>query len=78
MPLKVQKQGKESSQSIIRRFTQRMRKSGILLEARSKRFMKRPKSRPLAKRSALRKEVKKQEYLEMRKMAKPTERASYR
>ena len=78
MPLKVQKQGKESSQNIIRRFTQRVRKSGILLEARSKQFKRRPKSRPLAKRSALRREAKKQEYLEMRKMAKPTERNSYR
>ncbi len=71
MPLKVQKQGRESSQGIIRRFVQKMRKSGILLEARHRQFKRRPKSRPLVKRSALRREVKKQEYLEMRKMAKP-------
>jgi|GEM_PF-703038 len=72
MPLRVQKQGKESSQNVIRRFTQRVRKSGILFEARSKQFKRRPKSKPLVKRSALRREIKKQEYLEMRKMAKPT------
>jgi len=78
MPLKVQKQGKESSQNIIRRFIQRVRKSGVLVEARKKQFKKRPKSRPLIKLSALRREEKKQEYLEMRKMGKPIERNSYR
>ncbi|MDD5750655.1 MAG: 30S ribosomal protein S21 [Candidatus Pacebacteria bacterium] len=71
MPLKVQKQGKESSQNIVRRFTQRVRKSGILLQARKKQFKRRPKSRPLAKFSALRREAKRKEYQEMRKMAKP-------
>jgi len=70
MPLKVQKQGRESSQNVIRRFVQKMRKSGILVEARSRQFKKRPKSRPLMKDSALRREAKKQEYLELKKMSR--------
>ena len=72
MPLKVQKQGKESSQSVIRRFTQKIRKSGILLQARKKQFKKRPKSKPLLKASALRRDTKKREFVEARKMGKPT------
>ncbi|PIR91733.1 hypothetical protein COS21_01990 [bacterium (Candidatus Gribaldobacteria) CG02_land_8_20_14_3_00_41_15] len=72
MPLKVQKQGKESSQSVIRRFTQKIRKSGILLQARKKQFKKRPKSKPLLKASALRRDAKKREFVEARKMGKPT------
>ena len=70
MPLKVQKQGRESSQSIVRRFTQKLRRSGILVEARKRRFLKRPESAQLQKRSALRKEQKKQEYQELRKLGK--------
>lgn len=70
MPLKVQKQGRESSQSVIRRFTQKLRKSGILLEARKKRFKTKPKSKQLAKRSALRRVEKKQEYLKLKKLGK--------
>ncbi|MDD5146583.1 MAG: 30S ribosomal protein S21 [Candidatus Pacebacteria bacterium] len=70
MPLAVQKQGKETSQSLIRRFTQKMRKSGIVLEVRKRQFKQKPKSRPLTKLSALRRITKKQEYLEKQKMGK--------
>ncbi len=69
-PLQVKKQGRESSQGIIRRFSQRLRKSGILFEARRNRFRKRKKSKQLTKRSALRREAKKAEYKELKKTGK--------
>lgn len=70
MPLAVQKQGKESTQNLVRRFTQKLRKSGTLFEARKRRFRKKPKSKPLLKRSALRRIIKRQEYAEMKKMGR--------
>lgn len=68
MPLAIQKQGKESSQSLIRRFSQKMRKSGIVLEVRRRQFKSKPKSRQLVKDSALRRIIKKAEYLQQQKM----------
>ena len=70
MPLKVQKQGRESPQSLIRRFVQKVRKSGILLEARKRMFREREKSWQLKKRSALRREEKKREYERLKKLGK--------
>lgn len=70
MPLKVQKQGRESSQGVVRRFTQKLRRSGILLEARKNRFKQRPESAQLRKRSALRRAGKREEYLELKKLGK--------
>jgi len=70
MPLKVQKQGRESSQSLIRRFAQKIRKSGILLEVRKRMFKEREKSWQMKKRSALRREEKKREYERLKKLGK--------
>jgi len=70
MPLKVQKQGRESSQGVVRRFTQKLRRSGILLEARKNRFQQRAESAQLRKRSALRRAGKRAEYLELKKLGK--------
>jgi hypothetical protein len=70
MPLKVQKQGRESSQNLIRRFAQKIRQSGILLEARKRLFKEREKSWQLKKRSALRREEKRREYEKLKKLGK--------
>jgi len=71
MPLEVRKQSnRETSQSLIRRFSQKIKKSGILLEARKRRFKIRTKSNQLKKRSALRREKKKKEYDELKKLGK--------
>ncbi len=67
MPLQVEKQIRESSQSLIRRFTQKLRRSGILIEVRKRRFLKKLKTGQLKKRSALRREEKKQEYKAIKK-----------
>ena len=70
MPLKVQKQNRESTQSLVRRFSQKMRKSGILLEARKKQFKRRKKSSQLKKRTALRREKLRSKYEKLKKLGK--------
>jgi len=70
MPLKVQKQDRESIQGLIRRFSQKMRKSGILLEARKKQFRRRGKSSQLKKRAALRREELRKRYEKLKKLGK--------
>ncbi|PIR72152.1 MAG: 30S ribosomal protein S21 [Candidatus Nealsonbacteria bacterium CG10_big_fil_rev_8_21_14_0_10_36_24] len=70
MPLEVQKQGKESPQSLVRRFSKKVKQSGILLQAKKNRFQEKPKSKQLKKRSALRREQLKKEYEILEKMGK--------
>lgn len=70
MPLRANRQPRESSQSLTRRFSQKIKKSGILLEARKRQFKKREKSAQLRKRSALRREKKRQEYEKLKKLGK--------
>jgi len=70
MPLQVKRQEKESSQSLVRRFLQKLRRSGILIEARKRQFRVRNKSKQLKKRSALRREAKKKEYEKIRKLGR--------
>ena len=70
MPLEIKKQEKESSQSLVRRFSKRVKSSGILLKARRGRFFIRPKSAQMTKRSALRREIMKKEYEKLLKLGK--------
>jgi len=42
--MKIQKQVKETSQSLVYRFTKAVQKSGVLVEARKGRFSKTKKS----------------------------------
>ena len=71
MPLEVKKQSdKETSQNLSRRFLQKVKKSGILLEVRKRRFKKKAKSKQMKKRSALRRAKKQEEYNELRKLGK--------
>ena len=70
MPLKAEKQNRESTQSLIRRFSRKMRKSGILIEARKKRFMKREQSSQLKKRTALRRNELQKKYEELKKLGR--------
>jgi len=70
MSLRVKKQEKENSQSLIRRFTKSIKQSGILLEARKSLFLEKEKSREMKKRSALRREMLKREYERLKKLGK--------
>lgn len=68
--LEIKKEERESSQSLVRRFSRKMKQSGILLRARKIRFRGKEKSHQMKKRSALRKEQLRQEYEKMEKMGK--------
>lgn len=71
MPLEIRKKERESSQSLVRRFTKTVRQSGVLLELRRKKFHQRAKSELSQKKSALRKEEFKKQRAKLQKMAKP-------
>lgn len=71
MNLEIQRKERETSQSLIRRFSRRIRQSGILLRARKIRFRQRPKSKQMKKRAALRREELKKEYEKLKKLGKP-------
>lgn len=75
--LEIKKQDRENSQSLVRRFSKRVKKSGILIRARKLRFKKRGKSEQMKKKSALRREELRKEYLLEEKMNKP-EKKVYR
>ena len=68
MVIEVEKQGRENSQSLIRRFTKKVQRSGVLLRARKSRFFHRPKSETMKKRAALRREKLKKEYEKLKKL----------
>ncbi len=70
MALEIKKQEKESSQNLVRRFSKRVKLSGILLRARKNRFYERTKSQQMRKRSALRREELKKEYEKLEKLGK--------
>lgn len=70
MSLEIKRQGKETSQNLVRRFSRRMKQSGILLRARKARFKERVKSPQMKKRSALRREELKKEYEKLEKLGK--------
>ena len=61
---------KETSQSLVYRFTQAVRKSGLLVEARKRKFNKRVLSKNLQHRKAILREEKKKEYLRNKKLGK--------
>lgn len=68
MPLEVKRQERENTQSLIRRFSRAIKQSGILREARKKRFFQRSFSGRAKKESALRRVKLRQEYEKLDKM----------
>ncbi len=74
MALKVDKNNKENNSSLVHRFTRSVLQSGIIKEARKRRFRKRPLSDTAKKRSALKRENKKAEYQKLAKMGKDVRR----
>ena len=71
MALKVVKKDRETSQSLVHRFTKTVRQSGLLLQLRKGQFHKRAKSALAKKRSALRKVELRAEKKIAEKLAKP-------
>ena len=68
MALEIKQREKESSQNLIRRFTKRVKQSGILLRKRKRRFYQRPLSTQAKKRAALRRKELEQEYEQKKKL----------
>lgn len=68
MTLEVKKQERETSTSLIRRFTKRVQQSGVLRRARNTRFFKRIKSKGMQQRAALRKKRLGEEYEKLAKL----------
>ncbi len=62
MALEVQKKDRENNNSLVHRFTRSVIQSGIIKEARSRRFRIRPLSKNAKKKAALRKVRAKIEY----------------
>lgn len=70
MTLEVTRKPRESVQSLIRRFTQAVRRSGILIQARKVQFQKEPKSKTAKKKEALRREELRKHYEKLKKLGK--------
>ena len=70
MPIEAQKKEKENPQSLVRRFSKKVKMSGVLIRARKSRFRERPKSKQMKKLSALRREELRKKYETMEKMGK--------
>ena len=68
MAIEVRKKDKESTGSLLRRFSRRVQQSGVLLRARKGRFYKKPKTRRQMKASALRREELKEQRVELIKL----------
>jgi len=63
----TRKQG-ETTGSLLRRFTQHVRKSGLLTQVRANRYFSKKRSRVSLRDSALVKEKRREEYSRMRKL----------
>lgn len=68
MALEVEKRKRENPRSLVRRFSRRLRKSGILHRARENQYYEREKSDQLKKRAALRRKELREEYERKKKM----------
>ncbi|MDD4409561.1 MAG: hypothetical protein PHW52_02795 [Candidatus Pacebacteria bacterium] len=68
--MKISKLPKETSQSLVYRFTRAIKSSGVLIEARKRKFRDKTKSRNLLKRAAIIRVQKKAEYNKLKKLGK--------
>jgi len=68
MALEIKKTNKETSQSLARRFSRRIKRSGILVQVKKSHFRKRKKSNQMKKRAALRREQLREEYRKLDKL----------
>ena len=66
--ISVKKRQGESMNSLLYRFTTKLKRSGLVKEVRRKRFRSRPDSKLKVLRSALTKDAKKKEHLRKRKL----------
>ncbi len=74
MSVETKKQSRENNQGLVRRFSKRVKQSGVLKRARKNQFVKKEKSPKMKKKSALRREEIRKSYLKAEKMSKPYRR----
>ena len=68
MAIEVKKREGESASALLFRFTKKVQRSGVLKEAKKRRFRGRPQNRRRVKLSALYREQKKKEFLKAKKL----------
>lgn len=66
----IAKREQETSSSLVRRFLQRVQSSGLLKEAKTKRFYQRPMSRNLRRAAALERNGMRQEFKRLWKLGR--------
>lgn len=71
--VEVDKNNNENTVSVLRRFSRRVRGSGILNKVRATRYFKKPASKAMRKKSALKRIVKRTKYEELIRQGKITE-----
>ncbi len=76
--IEVKKKDRETSESLIKRFSRRIQQSGVLLTARSGRFYEKPKSRRQKRLSAQYRAKVKKEVDKLKKIGKFDEEAMKR
>ncbi|MFH0852773.1 MAG: 30S ribosomal protein S21 [bacterium] len=68
MAIEVRRKDKETTGSLLRRFTRRVQQSGVLLRARRARFYEKPKTKRRLKESALRRQELRKQRTELIKL----------
>ncbi|OGZ46328.1 MAG: hypothetical protein A3F26_03385 [Candidatus Ryanbacteria bacterium RIFCSPHIGHO2_12_FULL_47_12b] len=68
--VEVRRREKESTGSLLRRFTRKVQQSRVLIDARAHTFRSRPKSKTKKQRDAVRRVQKRREYERLRKLGK--------
>ena len=70
MKFEIRKNERETNQSLIRRFTKRLKESGILIGVKRSQFKKRQKSKQQVRKATLRRLEKKKELDKLKKLGK--------
>ena len=70
MPIRIIKQKKENSADVAKRFIKSVKKSGVLLEMRSKAHKVRVKSKNMRRRAALNRIASQERYEKLKKLGK--------
>jgi ribosomal protein S21 len=68
--IEIKKGGSESSASVMRRFSRRVRESGIIRHVKDNRYAKRSTSAYVMKKNALKRLEKGREYAKLKKLGK--------
>ena len=68
--VQVSKKPRETTSSLLRRFSQKVRKSNVLIDAKTSRFQKKKKSRNVRRTEALERDKKRKEKQLLKKLGK--------